>query len=158
MTLSRQLLRSLPSPRLVLQSRTFQHAPKRILTSTRSFSITCRREASEPDLGEMYAKLSKTTVFQKLAESPSAINALKDFGQAMQKQGRRTHCFLSPETDLSLGYDLTKPPTTMQMVKMSMNKEFREAALRMQEEFTKAGIDLADKAVMEELMQAMKKD
>lgn len=33
----------------------------------------------------------------------------------------------------------------MQMLKLSMNKEVREAGVRMNEEFGKAGIDLSDK-------------
>ncbi|ESK97433.1 mrna export [Moniliophthora roreri MCA 2997] len=140
MSLSRLFIRSLCSPRLTHRFQSHQRASRCI--PTRAFSITSRREASEPDLGELYVKLSKTTIFKKLAESPSAINAVKEFGEAMQKQG----------------LDTTKPPTTMQMLKLSMNKDFREAALRLQEEFQRAGIDLTDKAVMDELMQAMKKD
>ncbi|EEB90863.1 hypothetical protein MPER_10875 [Moniliophthora perniciosa FA553] len=42
--------------------------------------------------------------------------------------------------------DATKPPTATQMLKLSMNKDFREAVLRAQEEFQRAGIDLMDKA------------
>ncbi|KAK1236653.1 hypothetical protein PQX77_000009 [Marasmius sp. AFHP31] len=90
---------------------------------------------------ELYVKLSQTTVFKKLQESPGAIEALKKFGEVMQGQG----------------FDPTKPPSAMQMLKLSMNKEVREAGMRMNEEFGKAGIDLSDKSVLEEVMSAMRK-
>ncbi|KAF9263594.1 hypothetical protein L218DRAFT_959127 [Marasmius fiardii PR-910] len=108
----------------------------------RSFTLTSRRQASEnAELQELYDKLSQTTVYKKLLGSAEAIEALKSFGEAMKGQG----------------IDLTKPPSPMQMLKLSMNKEVREAGMRMNAEFAKAGIDLSDKTVLEEVMSAMKK-
>ncbi|KAJ8086408.1 hypothetical protein PM082_005231 [Marasmius tenuissimus] len=142
MSFSRRLAQSLLSPRLSLQLFS-RHTPRLLSRQhARSFSISPPRQASEnPDIEELYVKLSQTTVFKKLQESPGAIEALKKFGEAMQAQG----------------FDPTKPPSTVQMLKLSMNKEVREAGMRMNEEFGKAGIDLSDKSVLEEVMSAMRK-
>lgn len=45
-----------------------------------------------------------------------------------------------------VGFDLTQPPTKMQLLKMSMNKEVRDAGMEMNKALLKAGVDVTDKA------------
>ncbi|KAG7097163.1 hypothetical protein E1B28_004540 [Marasmius oreades] len=144
MSLSRRLAQAILSSRksFSLPHRTLGVLSHQSLPHARSFAITPRRQASEnTELEELYNKLSQTTVYKKLLASPEAIDALQSFAQAMK----------------GLGIDLTKPPSPMQMLKLSMNKEVREAGMRMNTEFAKAGIDLSDKNVLEEVMSAMKR-
>ncbi|KAL0581965.1 tau 95 subunit of transcription factor TFIIIC [Marasmius crinis-equi] len=129
MSFSRRLAQTIFSPRLSLQLYN-RNTSRLISRHARPFSISTPRQASEqPDLQELYVKLSQTTVYKKLQEAPAAFEALKNFGEIMK----------------NAGFDPTQPPSTMQMLKLSMNKEVREAGLRMNEEFAKAGIDLTDK-------------
>jgi hypothetical protein len=52
-------------------------------------------------------------------------------------------------TDMNylLGLDTTRPPTTMEMMKLAMNSEFRQGAQKLMEELKKAGIDLTSSSV-----------
>lgn len=88
--------------------------------------------------------MSKTQTAQKIQKSPEAIAALKILMEALQKEG----------VDITTG----KPPSTMAMMKLATKKNVREAFTTAGEALRKAGIDMTDKATLDDIMTAMKKD
>ncbi|OAX42880.1 hypothetical protein K503DRAFT_262257 [Rhizopogon vinicolor AM-OR11-026] len=107
----------------------------------RTFSFTSRLQASE-DEDAFLSQFKNTSIFGKLADKPEALMALRDFAELMRAQG----------IDANSG-----PPSTMQMMRLAANSEFREAAQKVVTELQKAGVDLTSQDTIQELMGLSKK-
>jgi hypothetical protein len=59
-----------------------------LLRCRRTFSFTPRLQASE-DEDAFLSQLKNTSVFEKLADKPEALMALRDFAELMRAQGQR---------------------------------------------------------------------
>ncbi|KAF8974776.1 hypothetical protein BDZ97DRAFT_1647253 [Flammula alnicola] len=102
--------------------------------SVRFLSSTTPRRAVEkpPSLDKpSLDALKATSTYQKLSKNPDAILAIKNFAEIMEKQG----------VDTTSG----KPPSMLQMSKLFLNSEVREASKKLVEELKKAGVDLSSK-------------
>lgn len=111
------------------------------LSSRRAFHVTPSRRAVESKEA-FFKAFQNTGLFNKLANHPEAAVALQDLAKVLQEKG----------IDLTTG----KPPSTLQMIKLASNAEFRAAAKRVEEELQKAGVDLRSKEVLQEMMDLMK--
>ncbi|KAH9483041.1 hypothetical protein JR316_0005141 [Psilocybe cubensis] len=112
----------------------------RTISTTRP---TRASEAPKPQVDEALIKaLQETEAYKKLSKSQSAIEAIKKFMNVLQKSG----------VDTTSG----KRPSMLQMSKLMLNSEFRDASKNMIEEFQKAGLDPTDKAMIDELTNLMK--
>ncbi|KAJ3564349.1 hypothetical protein NP233_g8347 [Leucocoprinus birnbaumii] len=110
-------------------------------SSRRAFHLTPTRRAAE-NKEAFFKAFQNTSLYSKLSQHPDALAALSDFAKLLQDKG----------IDLSTG----KPPSTLQMIKLASNADFREATKRVGEELQKAGVDLQSKAVMQEMMELMR--
>ncbi|KAH7904455.1 hypothetical protein BJ138DRAFT_1119399 [Hygrophoropsis aurantiaca] len=108
------------------------------LRCRRTFSFTPHLRAAEND-DTFLTQLKNSSLFQKLADKPEALIALRDFANFMRDQGK---CI-----DTTSG-----PPSTMQMMRLAANSEFRQAAQKVVEELKNAGVDLTSQDTMQELM------
>ncbi|KAH7930257.1 hypothetical protein BV22DRAFT_1101858 [Leucogyrophana mollusca] len=106
------------------------------LRCRRTFSFTPQLRAAENDDAFM-TQFKNTSIFRKLADKPEALMALRDFANLMRDKG----------IDASSG-----PPSTMQMMRLAANPEFRQAAQRVVAELKNAGVDLTSQDAMQELM------
>jgi hypothetical protein len=115
----------------------------------RNFSITPYPQAAE-NPNAFITAFKNTTVFQKLADKPDALRALTQFAKLMQDQGvchvpiMLLHC-KNLIGKAGIDFASGKPPSTLQMMKLAANSEFREGAKRVVEEMQKAGVDLKSK-------------
>ncbi|KDR83335.1 hypothetical protein GALMADRAFT_219171 [Galerina marginata CBS 339.88] len=131
----------------VLRPHLSRNSPGRPSQNLRYLSTTtplCASEPRSPFDNDSLSALTNSETFKKLSNSPEAILAIQKLAQFMHKQG----------VDLTSG----TPPSMIQMSKLVMNAEFREASQNVIEEFKKAGIDLNNKAMISEFMSLMKKD
>ncbi|OJA20878.1 hypothetical protein AZE42_00864 [Rhizopogon vesiculosus] len=112
-----------------------------LLRCRRTFSFTTRLQASE-DEDAFLSQFKNTSIFGKLADKPEALMALRDFAELMRAQG----------IDANSG-----PPSTMQMMRLAANSEFRQAAQKVVTELQKAGVDLTSQDTIQELMGLSKK-
>ncbi|KAF8897347.1 hypothetical protein BD779DRAFT_1490324 [Infundibulicybe gibba] len=108
----------------------------------RPFSATPHPQASENPEAFITA-FKNTSIFKKLADKPEALVALEEFARLLQSSG----------VDLSSG----KRPSTLQMLKLASNSEFRTGAQRVVEELQKAGVDFKSKEIMDEMMNLSKR-
>ncbi|TLD24150.1 hypothetical protein PspLS_06369 [Pyricularia sp. CBS 133598] len=76
----------------------------------------------------------------KIAQSPDAVNAIMEFEQVLKAKGY----------DFRAG----QQPSKLQMMKLMMDSEFRQAMLKLAEEMQKAGID-GNSPQMQEMMKRM---
>ncbi|KAF9230512.1 hypothetical protein BU15DRAFT_57159 [Melanogaster broomeanus] len=111
------------------------------LRRQRPFSFTPRVQATEQN-NTFLNNLKHTSIFQKIADKPEALMALRDFAALMKEKG----------IDAGSG-----PPSTMQMFRLAANSDFRNAAQRVVDELKNAGVDLTSQDVMQELMSLSKK-
>ncbi|KAJ8595359.1 hypothetical protein M405DRAFT_857436 [Rhizopogon salebrosus TDB-379] len=112
-----------------------------LLRCRRTFSSTSRLQASE-DEDAFLSQFKNTSVFTKLADKPEALMALRDFAELMRAQG----------IDANSG-----PPSTLQMMRLAANAEFRQAAQKVVTELQNAGVDITSQDTMQELMGLTKK-
>ncbi|KAG1753841.1 uncharacterized protein EDB91DRAFT_419925 [Suillus paluster] len=111
-----------------------------LLRCRRTFSFSSRLQASENE-DAFLAQFKNTSIFGKLADKPEALMALRDFAELMRAQG----------------IDANSPPSTLQMMKLAANSEFRQAAQKVVTELQKAGVDITSQDTMQELMGLSKK-
>ncbi|KAG0705469.1 hypothetical protein DFH29DRAFT_906631 [Suillus ampliporus] len=111
-----------------------------LLRCRRTFSFTTRLQASENE-DAFLSQFKNTSIFGKLADKPEALMALRDFAELMRAQG----------------IDANSPPSTLQMMKLAANSEFRQAAQKVVTELQKAGVDVTSQETMQELMGLSKK-
>ncbi|KAL2688979.1 hypothetical protein Neosp_003029 [[Neocosmospora] mangrovei] len=99
----------------------------------RPLHVTARRFASAdpPNLPEMMMNDPKIReTFEKLSRHPPAIIAMQKVGDIIKSKGNG---ILSPASDESFIYSRTgfepgQPPSKMEVMKLLMDKEFRDAA------------------------------
>ncbi|KAF9481954.1 hypothetical protein BDN70DRAFT_875576 [Pholiota conissans] len=116
--------------------RLLRHVPRRYL------SVSLPRRASPfsppPAIDPATLEAVKNSeVYQKLAKNKEALEAVAKFAEIMQANG----------IDMSSG----KPPSMLQMSKMLMKSEVRQVATDLSEALKKAGIDLTNKDVMQQV-------
>ncbi|KAG2146630.1 hypothetical protein DEU56DRAFT_785542 [Suillus clintonianus] len=111
-----------------------------LLRCRRTFSFTSRLQASENE-DAFLSQFKNTSIFGKLADKPEALMALRDFAELMRAQG----------------IDANAPPSTLQMMRLAANSEFREAAQKVVTELQNAGVDLTSQDTIQELMGLSKK-
>ncbi|KAH7129060.1 hypothetical protein EDB81DRAFT_764208 [Dactylonectria macrodidyma] len=95
----------------------------------RQTHATSRRfaAAGPPNLPEMMMNDPKIReTFEKLSRHPPAIAAMQRVGDIIKEKG----------------FDTTKPPSKMAMIRLMMDKEFQEAAQTLSTEMQNAGIDM----------------
>ncbi|KAJ3507557.1 hypothetical protein NLJ89_g6232 [Agrocybe chaxingu] len=111
--------------------------PRSVPRSFRFISSTVPRRALVPPGVDhnTLAAFKASPTFQKLQNSPGALEALMNMAEVLKKNG----------IDASKGFS----PSLMW--KVAGNKEIREATTKLLEEFKKAGVDLSSKDVMQEL-------
>ncbi|KAK7418025.1 hypothetical protein QQX98_004164 [Neonectria punicea] len=96
--------------------------------ATRRIHITPRRYAAAepPNLSEMMNDPKVRETFEKLGRHPPAIVAMQKVGEIIKSKG------LEPG----------KPPSKMDMLKLMMDKDFREAAQTLTTEMQNAGVEI----------------
>lgn len=90
-------------------------------TLTRSFSSTPLRQASESpspsgsnyDLSSLASSLKSSPIFKAIQGNEKALGAVRDIGKILKDKG----------------YETTKPPGQWEMMKLAMDKDFREASM-----------------------------
>ncbi|KAJ8509504.1 hypothetical protein ONZ45_g8331 [Pleurotus djamor] len=87
-------------------------------------------------------RLSETTLFKKVSGDPETIKEMTLFFEMLQSKG------IDPTSG--------KNPSTMQLLKLLGDSEFKEAAKRLQARFQALGVDLQYPEVLAEL-SALKK-
>ncbi|KAF9449925.1 hypothetical protein P691DRAFT_758669 [Macrolepiota fuliginosa MF-IS2] len=127
------------------------------LASRRSLHFTPCRRASE-DKEAFFKAFQNTSIFQKLGNHPEAVSALENFAKLLQEKGSISPVTSDINSYTPIGVDLSsgKPPSTLQMLKLAANPDFREGAKRVGEELQKAGVDFQSKELMQEMMELMK--
>ncbi|KAF8901693.1 hypothetical protein CPB84DRAFT_1777204 [Gymnopilus junonius] len=129
----------------IVTSNLYRREALRPSNKARYLSSTPLRRASEspqPQLDpQALEALRNSEIYQKLSQNPDAIKAIQKLSELM----------------ISLGVQATpgKPPSMLQMSKLLMNSEFREASQNAVEQFKKAGIDPADKATIDQISSLM---
>ncbi|KAJ4178661.1 hypothetical protein NW755_013033 [Fusarium falciforme] len=101
----------------------------------RPLHVTPRRLASAdpPNLSEMMMNDPKIReMFEKLSRHPPAIIAMQKVGDIIK----------------SKGFEPGKPPSKMEVMKLLMDKEFRDAAQTLTTEMQNAGIEINPDALM----------
>ncbi|KAH7887902.1 hypothetical protein F5I97DRAFT_917852 [Phlebopus sp. FC_14] len=98
----------------------------------RAFSVTPRLHATEQD-DTFLNNFQKTSLFQKLADKPEALLALRDFATLLKNKG------------------IEGPPSTTQMMRIAASSDCRQAMQRVVDELQKAGIDLRSPDALREL-------
>ncbi|KAF4619212.1 hypothetical protein D9613_005602 [Agrocybe pediades] len=137
---SARILAARTISRLSTQRSTQTILPSRL----RLFSTTPSRHATEKPTNQALASaLENSAAYKKIMQSQEALDALKELAQIFQQSG----------IDMSAG----KPPSMLQMSKLLLKSEFREASTKVMTEFQKAGVDLKDKQTLEELQALMAK-
>ncbi|KAF4470788.1 hypothetical protein FALBO_2303 [Fusarium albosuccineum] len=97
--------------------------------SMRPIHVTARQcaAADPPNLSEMMMNDPKVReTFEKLSRHPPAIIAMQKVGEIIK----------------SKGFEPGQPPSKMEVVKLMMDKEFREAAQTLTTEMQNAGIEI----------------
>ncbi|KAH8663831.1 hypothetical protein BGZ61DRAFT_484889 [Ilyonectria robusta] len=97
--------------------------------ATRHIHATCPRfaAASPPNMPEMMMNDPKVReTFEKLSRHPPAIAAMQKVGDIIKGKG----------------FDATKPPSKMDMMRLMMDKQFQEAAQTLYDEMQNAGIEM----------------
>ncbi|CAH0050647.1 unnamed protein product [Clonostachys solani] len=113
-----------------------------IRVAARQLQATSRRHASTgpPNMAEMmYRDPKLRDTFEKLARHPGAILAMQNISQIIQNKG----------------FQPGKMPSKMDMLKLMMDKEFREAAQKLTEEMQNAGVEINPDVFMK-MMEADK--
>ncbi|EEU34993.1 uncharacterized protein NECHADRAFT_37325 [Fusarium vanettenii 77-13-4] len=96
----------------------------------RPLHVTARRFASAdpPNLPEMMMNDPKIReTFEKLSRHPPAIIAMQKVGDIIKSKGR---------------FEPGQPPSKMEVMKLLMDKEFRDAAQTLTTEMQNAGIEI----------------
>jgi hypothetical protein len=114
--------------------------------SFREFSATPRAQASVESEDAFVSKFKNTSIYKKLADRPEALDAIKDFAGVLEKQGACADSF-SGDSFIEIpfffpGIGISGMPSTMQMMRLAGNAEFRAAVQRVMTEMKNAGVDL----------------
>ncbi|KAJ9098548.1 hypothetical protein QFC19_006316 [Naganishia cerealis] len=102
------------------------------LPARRHLSVTRFRLAQQPSdansslASEFAATFAQSPLYNVIKAHPSAIEAIKEVGDLMQKKG----------------IDVTQPPSKMTMLKLAMDGDFREAIGKVMSELKAAGVDV----------------
>ena len=96
------------------------------------------------------AALQSSPLFKKIKENPAALEAVAKFAEVMQKNGVFFVVFLGvlehDNHERTTGFDTTAgQPSMLQMSKMFLNADVRNAAKGLSDAFAAAGVDLKDK-------------
>ncbi|KAJ4127828.1 hypothetical protein NW768_008105 [Fusarium equiseti] len=100
--------------------------------ATRPMHATPRRFASAdqpPNMSEVEAMMNDPLIrdtFEKLSRHPPAIAAMQRMGDVIK----------------SKGLDTSKPPSKMDLMKLMMDKEFRDASTELTTEMQNAGVEI----------------
>ncbi|KAI0320630.1 hypothetical protein OF83DRAFT_1052778 [Amylostereum chailletii] len=90
------------------------------------FSTSPRRLAVEPS--DFINNIKHTELFQKIADKPEALNALKNLATLVQ--------------DAGIDITSTVPPSHSQMFRLALNRKFIKGVKTLMAELKDAGIDL----------------
>ncbi|KAM0342548.1 hypothetical protein ACHAPU_009399 [Fusarium lateritium] len=113
--------------------------------ATRQFHVTPRRFASAdqpPNMNQIESMMNDPQIrdtFEKLSRHPPAIAAMQKMGDVIK----------------SKGLDTTQPPSKMDIMKLMMDSEFREAATTLTTEMQNAGVEINPDVFMK-MMQGEK--
>jgi hypothetical protein len=110
----------------------------------RHLSTTPRRQAMPSNPDDFIKQVSEMSVFKKLSGNPQAVQSLKNIFQLMQEAGESALSSNGTAAHACTGVDLStgKPPSTMQLTRLVLNRKFMKAMKQCMEEFKLVGIDL----------------
>ncbi|GHJ84620.1 hypothetical protein NliqN6_1022 [Naganishia liquefaciens] len=97
----------------------------------RYLSSSASRLASQED--EFASAFEQSPLFNVIKSHPTAMEAIRDIGDLMQKKG----------------IDLTQPPSKMTLMKLAMDGEFRIAITKVMTELKQAGVDVTPENVQQ---------
>jgi hypothetical protein len=117
------------------------------IPSARYFSVSAYRQAAEISKAQTEAleALKSSEAFQKISKSPAALSAIQKLTEVMQNSGPFLFSFAKVILKYATGIDPGTKPTTLQMLKLATNSEFREASKSVVQELQNAGVDLTSK-------------
>ncbi|CAJ0546880.1 Ff.00g015070.m01.CDS01 [Fusarium sp. VM40] len=113
--------------------------------ATRQIHVTPRRFASAdqpPNMNQIESMMNDPQIrdtFEKLSRHPPAIAAMQKMGEVIK----------------SKGLDTTQPPSKMDIMKLMMDSEFRDAATTLTTEMQNAGVEINPDVFMK-MMQGEK--
>ncbi|KAG8672873.1 hypothetical protein FPOAC2_06286 [Fusarium poae] len=112
--------------------------------ATRQMHVTPRRFASadQPNMNNIESMMNDPLIrdtFEKLSRHPPAIMAMQKMAEVLK----------------SKGVDGSKPPTKMDLMKLMMDKEFRDASTELTTEMENAGVEINPDVFMK-MMQGEK--
>ncbi|RGP74591.1 hypothetical protein FSPOR_1168 [Fusarium sporotrichioides] len=119
--------------------------------ATRQIHVTPRRFASadQPsNMNNIESMMNDPLIrdtFEKLSRHPPAIAAMQKMGEVIKSKGMDpcTHeeCVQYLTAD-NTGLDASKPPSKMDLMKLMMDKEFRDASTELTTEMQNAGVEI----------------
>lgn len=100
-----------------------------VIVNRRYLHFTPPRLATEVPKDPL-ADPSVQAFYEKVRNHQGAIDAMMAMRKVMEEKGLSDTCWRCKSSFLTenIGYDVTKPPSTMQMAKMSFDKELRNSA------------------------------
>lgn len=123
---------------------------------SRSFSVTPRQQATPSrdveetrDIDQIVERLKSSGVIGKVAEKlaghPDAIKAFENLINIAKNAGASGNAqedFKTQSAPIGIDVAQGKPPSTIQMIKLASNAEFRQGVALATEEMQKAGVDM----------------
>ncbi|KAI0068898.1 hypothetical protein BV25DRAFT_1910633 [Artomyces pyxidatus] len=107
----------------------------------RPFATTHRRQAAEiPD--DFINQIKHTDLFKQIADKPEALKALSDVAMLVK--------------ELGIDINSTTPPSNMQMFRLASNRKFIKGVKAVVTELRKAGVDLHNEDILEDIMSYTK--
>ncbi|KAI0034065.1 hypothetical protein K488DRAFT_84287 [Vararia minispora EC-137] len=110
----------------------------------RHISTTSRRHAQTPPNADDFMKMvARSNAFKRISRNEEALQSLKN-----------SVVYARSGIDFTGG----KMPSQFQMARLAFNRKFMRALKTCMEEFQKAGMDLKDSNVMEEMMKEFQRE